>query len=90
MYRYFVLYLIFINMIAFLAYGIDKKRAVRNQWRISEKALLGMAALGGSIGALAGMKIFHHKTRKAKFFVGVPVILAVELIVGLWVLVSIR
>ncbi|WP_274420928.1 DUF1294 domain-containing protein [Blautia sp. XA-2221] len=90
MYRYFVLYLIFINMIAFLAYGIDKKRAVRNQWRISEKALLGMAALGGSIGALAGMKIFHHKTRKAKFFVGVPVILAAELIVGFWVLVSIR
>ena len=77
-------------MIAFLAYGIDKKRAVRNQWRISEKALLGMAALGGSIGALAGMKIFHHKTRKAKFFVGVPVILAAELIVGFWVLVSIR
>lgn len=90
MYRYFVLYLIFVNMIAFLAYGIDKKRAVRKQWRISEKALLGMAVLGGSIGALAGMKIFHHKTRKAKFFVGVPVILAVELIVGLWVLVSIR
>ncbi len=90
MYRYFVLYLIFVNMIAFLAYGIDKKRAVRKQWRISEKALLGMTVLGGSIGALAGMKIFHHKTRKAKFFVGVPVILAVELIVGLWVLVSIR
>ena len=90
MYRYFVLYLIFVNMIAFLAYGIDKKRAVRKQWRISEKALLGMAVLGGSIGALAGMKIFHHKTRNAKFFVGVPVILAVELIVGLWVLVSIR
>lgn len=90
MYRYFVLYLIFVNMIAFLAYGIDKKRAVRKQWRISEKALLGMAVLGGSIGALAGMKIFHHKTRKAKFFVGVPVILAAELIVGFWVLVSIR
>ena len=46
MYRYFALYLIFINIIAFCAYGIDKKRAVRNQWRISEKALLGLAVLG--------------------------------------------
>ena len=49
MYRYFALYLIFINIIAFCAYGIDKKRAVRNQWRISEKALLGLAVLGLSL-----------------------------------------
>ena len=77
MYRYFALYLIFINIIAFCAYGIDKKRAVRNQWRISEKALL-------------GMKVFHHKTRKAKFFVGVPVILVTEVIVGFLVIVSVN
>ena len=85
MYRYFALYLIFINIIAFCAYGIDKKRAVRNQWRISEKALL-----GGSIGALLGMKVFHHKTRKAKFFVGVPAILVTEVIVGFLVIVSVN
>ena len=90
MYRYFGLYLIFINIIAFCAYGIDKKRAVRNQWRISEKALLGLAVLGGSIGALLGMKVFHHKTRKAKFFVGVPVILVTEVIVGFLVIVSVN
>ena len=82
MYRYFALYLIFINIIAFCAYGIDKKRAVRNQWRISEKALLGLAVLGGSIGALLGMK--------AKFFVGVPVILVIEVIVGFLVIVSVN
>ena len=84
MYRYFALYLIFINIIAFCAYGIDKKRAVRNQWRIS------LAVLGGSIGALLGMKVFHHKTRKAKFFVGVPVILVTEVIVGFLVIVSVN
>ena len=63
---------------------------MRNQWRISEKALLGLAVLGGSIGALLGMKVFHHKTRKAKFFVGVPVILVTEVIVGFLVIVSVN
>ena len=57
MYRYFALYLIFINIIAFCAYGIDKKRAVRNQWRISEKALLGLA---GDFGYRSYCGIFGH------------------------------
>ncbi|GAA6277256.1 hypothetical protein F170042I7_34420 [Blautia caecimuris] len=51
---------------------------------------MGLAVLGGSIGALLGMKVFHHKTRKAKFFVGVPVILVIEVIVGFLVIVSVN
>ena len=54
------------------------------------RRLLGLAVLGGSIGALLGMKVFHHKTRKAKFFVGVPVILVIEVIVGFLVIVSVN
>lgn len=60
----FVIYLLFINVIAFFIYGIDKRRARKGQWRISENTLLGVAFLGGSVGALFGMSVFHHKTRK--------------------------
>lgn len=68
-------YLLIINLIAFAAYGLDKKRARKGQWRIPERTLLFLAAIGGSAGALAGMYFFHHKTRKWKFFIGVPLIL---------------
>ena len=59
---------------------MDKRRARQHQWRISERTLLGLALIGGSAGALAGMYLFRHKTKKLKFVVGVPVILAVQLI----------
>lgn len=85
MIRYFLFYLILVNAAAFCIYGIDKKRAVNHKWRISEKTLLGVAVLGGSIGALAGMRFFHHKTRKMKFFIGVPLILIFETAVCLWI-----
>ncbi|MDO4452607.1 MAG: DUF1294 domain-containing protein [Lachnospiraceae bacterium] len=74
----FVIYLLFINVIAFFIYGIDKRRARKGQWRISENTLLGVALLGGSVGALFGMSVFHHKTRKKKFNVGVPMILVMQ------------
>lgn len=74
----FVIYLLFINVIAFFIYGIDKRRARKGQWRISENTLLGVAFLGGSVGALFGMSVFHHKTRKKKFNVGVPMILVMQ------------
>lgn len=85
MIRYFLFYLILVNAAAFCIYGIDKKSAVNHKWRISEKTLLGVAVLGGSIGALAGMRFFHHKTRKMKFFIGVPLILIFETAVCLWI-----
>ncbi len=74
-------YLVIVNILAFILYGLDKQKAVRKQWRIPEAQLLGIAVIGGSIGAILGMQFFHHKTRKWKFKIGVPVFLALQLIV---------
>ena len=71
-------YLPVINLAAFILYGADKKKARQGKWRISEKTLLGIAAAGGSIGALAGMHVFHHKTRHWYFRYGIPVMLFVQ------------
>ena len=73
-----VLYLGFVNVVTFLAYGLDKQKARQNRWRIPEKVLLGLAILGGSIGALSGMKFFYHKTKKMKFKIGIPFILILQ------------
>ena len=67
-----VIYLVVINVVTFFMYGIDKWKAKRSKWRISEAALLGLAALGGSIGAWLGMKVWHHKTKHKKFKYGIP------------------
>lgn len=76
-----LIYLLIINIIAFIMYGIDKWKAQRNQWRISEKMLLFLAVIGGSAGALAGMYIFHHKTLNKKFTIGVPLILVIQVMI---------
>ena len=65
-------YLVVINLIAFVLYGIDKKRAIRNEHRIRESVLLWIARLGGAIGSWLGIKSFHHKTKHTKFRVIVP------------------
>ena len=79
------LYLIGINVVTFLLYGNDKSRARRRAWRIPEKTLLGAAIIGGSVGALLGMSVFHHKTRKPAFYIGVPLILIVQIgLAALW------
>ena len=65
-------YLVIINLIAFTLYGIDKKRAIRKEYRISERVLLWMARLGGCIGCWLGIKVFRHKTKHAKFRIIVP------------------
>ena len=70
-----IYYLIGINVIAFLVYGIDKWKAKKSLWRIRETALLGLAVLGGSIGAWLGMKVWRHKTMHKKFNYGIPLIL---------------
>jgi len=57
---------------------VDKKRAIKNQWRISEKALIGISIIGGSIGMLAGMSTFRHKTKHKKFTIGIPIILIIQ------------
>ena len=73
-------YLIVINIVTFLAYGIDKWKAKQGSWRISEATLLILAVIGGSIGALLGMKIWHHKTMHKKFKYGLPLILIIQII----------
>lgn len=77
-------YLLFVNIVAFAAYGIDKRKAIKQKWRISEATLLILAAIGGSIGALTGMHVFHHKTRKLKFKAGVPAILLLQAGLLIW------
>ena len=71
-------YLILVNIIAFAAFGIDKRKAVKHKYRISEATLLGLALIGGSAGALAGMHLFHHKKKKL-LFRAVPMLLAVQI-----------
>ena len=71
----FLLYLVAINVVTFLVYGIDKWKAKQGSWRISEATLLILAVIGGSIGALLGMKVWHHKTHHKKFKYGLPLIL---------------
>ena len=103
-------YLIFINVVTFLVYGIDKWKAVsqrgqsktrlssaeriqprpkvkakQGSWRISEATLLILAVIGGSIGALLGMKVWHHKTMHKKFKYGVPLILLAHIALLIWV-----
>lgn len=73
-------YLIIINIIGFLSMFIDKEKAKRKQWRISEKALISIAILGGSIGTWVGMQSFRHKTKHKKFTIGIPVIIVIQLI----------
>ena len=72
-------YLTGINILTFLIYGIDKWKAKKSKWRISEATLLLMAVLGGSIGAWLGMKVWHHKTLHKKFRYGVPAIIIVQI-----------
>lgn len=77
-------YLILMNLITFALYGIDKRRAKQGAWRISEYTLLLVALLGGSLGALLGMRYFRHKTRHRKFRYGIPLILLLQLGLGLY------
>ena len=73
------IYLLLVNAAAFLAFGEDKRRAKRREWRIPEATLMGLAAAGGSLGALAGMRFFHHKTRHRKFTAGIPALLIAQI-----------
>ena len=83
---YFAIYLLVINLIAFLAMYLDKRKAKYGKWRIPEQTLFVLALIGDSIGAIAGMYTFRHKTKKLRFSIGFPVILVLQiiLIVSLW------
>ena len=79
LHSYLTYYLLAINAIAFIVYGIDKYKAKKAKWRISEATLLLLAVLGGSIGAWMGMKVWHHKTMHKKFKYGIPAILLIQI-----------
>ncbi len=80
-----IIYVIVVNVTAFLMYGIDKWNARKGIRRISEKTLLGIAAVGGSVGAYVAMQSFRHKTKKPKFYLGVPFIFAVQIGILLYI-----
>ena len=74
-----IIYLIAINVVTFIVYGIDKMKAKRSKWRIPEATLLGLAVIGGSVGAWLSMKVWHHKTLHKKFKYGIPLILIAQI-----------
>ena len=82
--KYVLYYLAAINLVTFLVYGIDKLRAKRGAWRIPEKTLFLLPLLGGSVGAIAGMRVFHHKTKHWYFKYGLPLILLLQLALVVW------
>ena len=83
-------YLVIINAVGFLFMLIDKRKAQKNLWRIPEKVLLGLAICGGSIGTFLGMNTFRHKTKKFKFSLGLPVILALQVLLSVFILIWIQ
>ena len=85
-----VTYLAILNVATFFTYGIDKLKAKRSKWRISEPSLLLLAVLGGSVGALLGMKIWHHKTMHKKFKYGIPAIIIVQLAIAAYLFFVMR
>ena len=73
------IFLILINIITFLLFSIDKHKAERHQWRISEATLLGFSIIGGALGGIIGMVLCHHKVRKPHFYIGLPMILVIQI-----------
>ena len=84
----FAIYLCAINFITFLVFAIDKQKAVNNKFRIREATLLGLAAIGGTVGGLFAMRLFRHKIRKKKFTIGMPLILVIQITVIMFTFIS--
>lgn len=86
--EYFYAYLLLINALGWLIMLADKRKARKNQWRIPERTLITVAVMGGSLGILSGMYTWRHKTKHAKFTVGIPAILTVQILIGvaIWTL----
>jgi uncharacterized membrane protein YsdA (DUF1294 family) len=77
------IYIVVINALALVLMLMDKYKAKKNLWRIPEATLLGIAAIGGSLGAIIGMRLFHHKTKHLTFSVGLPILLAIHILLGM-------
>ena len=85
--KLFLIYLLTINAAGFALMLIDKWKAKKNRWHIPEATLMTVAALGGSIGSLLGMYTVRHKTQHLKFTLGIPLILAVQIVAAVWILI---
>ena len=81
-----IIYLVIMNILTFLLMGYDKHEAKKGEWRISEKALFGFSLIGGSIGGIIGMYVFHHKTQKWYFKYGFPIILILQIILVIYLI----
>ena len=82
-----IIYALFaLNLITFIIYGIDKFKAKKAKWRISEATLILLAVIGGSIGAWLGLQVWRHKTQHKKFFIGIPMILTLQVITTIYIL----
>ena len=88
MHQYSMYYLLAINIVSLFLYGIDKYKAKKNKWRISEATLLMMAVIGGSIGAWVGMRLWHHKTMHKKFKYGIPIIIILQVVLAVYLLTN--
>lgn len=83
--RFFIVYILTVNLLTLILFGIDKRRAVRGKWRIRESTLLGLSFIGGAAGGLSAMYLFRHKTRKMRFRLGVPLMLFAQAAIGIWI-----
>lgn len=81
-----LLYLLIINAVSFILMLADKRKAKKNAWRIPEATLMGVAAIGGSLGGMLGMRLFRHKTKHPKFSIGIPVLLALHIALLVWLI----
>ena len=84
--KYIVAYIVIVNIAAFCLYGIDKSAAIKQKQRIPNRVLLLSAVIGGSLGALAGMYMFRHKTKKWYYTVTVPAMLIIQIAAAVWLL----
>lgn len=78
--------LLTLNLLTFIIYGIDKFKAKKAKWRISEATLILLAVIGGSIGAWLGLQVWRHKTQHKKFYIGIPMILTLQVIASIYIL----
>ncbi|MCQ2227366.1 MAG: DUF1294 domain-containing protein [Bacteroidales bacterium] len=80
------IYIVLISIITFIAYAIDKRKARKGKWRTPESTLIGLAVVGGSVGALLAMKFLRHKTQHKKFYIGVPLIFCIQIVLVVYAL----
>lgn len=88
--KYLFIYIIFINIVTFIVYAIDKRKARKNTWRISERTLIFLCIIGGSFGGILAVNTLRHKTKHKKFTIGIPIILAVQFILFFYIHTSLK